>query len=105
LARHVDRPLARLALAGALVAALGLAGCGRKGPLDPPPGAAAEAPPTRTSGLPGSFRSAVPGRPAQTAQQAAVKPEEADAAGIDDHGNPIAGKGHRQHFFLDFLLY
>jgi predicted small lipoprotein YifL len=103
LARHVDRPLARLALAGALVAALGLAGCGRKGPLDPPPGAAAEAPPTRTtSGLPGSFRSAVPGQPAR---QAAVKPEETDAAGIDDHGNPIAGKGHRQHFFLDFLLY
>jgi predicted small lipoprotein YifL len=33
--------LARIATIGALVAALGLAGCGRKGGLDPPPGAAA----------------------------------------------------------------
>lgn len=33
--------LARIALIGALVAALGLAGCGRKGGLDPPPSAAA----------------------------------------------------------------
>jgi predicted small lipoprotein YifL len=33
-------PLCRLAAVGALVAALGVAGCGRKGGLDPPPGAA-----------------------------------------------------------------
>jgi predicted small lipoprotein YifL len=33
------RRLARIAVIGALVAALGLAGCGRKGGLDPPPGA------------------------------------------------------------------
>jgi len=31
--------IARIAAVGALVAALGLAGCGRKGGLDPPPGA------------------------------------------------------------------
>ena len=38
--RHYDHPFLRLALIGALVAAsLGLAACGRKGPLDPPPGA------------------------------------------------------------------
>ena len=36
-----DLRLARIATIGALVAALGLAGCGRKGGLDPPPGAAA----------------------------------------------------------------
>ncbi len=30
-------PVMRFAVAAALVAALGLAGCGRKGPLDPPP--------------------------------------------------------------------
>jgi predicted small lipoprotein YifL len=35
--RLCDRPFYRLALIGALVAALGLAACGRKGPLDPPP--------------------------------------------------------------------
>ena len=33
------RPFFRLALIGALAASLGLAACGRKGPLDPPPGA------------------------------------------------------------------
>jgi predicted small lipoprotein YifL len=36
-----DLRFARIAAIGALVAALGLAGCGRKGPLDPPPGATA----------------------------------------------------------------
>ena len=35
-------PFIRLATIGVLVAALGLAGCGRKGPLDPPPGASLE---------------------------------------------------------------
>jgi predicted small lipoprotein YifL len=34
-----DRPIFRLALIGALAASLGLAACGRKGPLDPPPSA------------------------------------------------------------------
>ena len=38
-----DLRLVRIAVIGALVAALGLAGCGRKGGLDPPPGAAAAA--------------------------------------------------------------
>ena len=33
--------LARIAAMGALVAALSVAGCGRKGPMDPPPGATA----------------------------------------------------------------
>ena len=34
-----DRNFGRIAVIGALVAALGLAGCGRKGGLDPPPDA------------------------------------------------------------------
>jgi predicted small lipoprotein YifL len=38
-----DLRLVRIAVIGALVAALGLAGCGRKGPLDPPPGASSAA--------------------------------------------------------------
>jgi predicted small lipoprotein YifL len=47
-----DRPFTRLALIGVALASLTLAGCGRKGPLDPPPGASmasqpvAEVPPT-----------------------------------------------------------
>ena len=36
-----DLRLVRIAAIGALVAALALAGCGRKGGLDPPPGATA----------------------------------------------------------------
>lgn len=40
--------LARIAVIGALVAALGVAGCGRKAGLDPPPGAtAADTSPSR----------------------------------------------------------
>jgi predicted small lipoprotein YifL len=34
----------RLAVLAALVLALGIAACGRKGPLDPPPGASAPGP-------------------------------------------------------------
>jgi hypothetical protein len=37
-----DLRLARIAAIGALVAALGLVGCGRKGGLDPPPGASVD---------------------------------------------------------------
>jgi predicted small lipoprotein YifL len=37
--RSCELRLARIAAIGALIAALGLAGCGRKGGLDPPPGA------------------------------------------------------------------
>ena len=39
--RSCELRLARIAAIGALVAALGLAGCGRKGGLDPPSGATA----------------------------------------------------------------
>ena len=39
------RLVSRLALAAALAAALGLAGCGKKGGLDPPPGASLEGEP------------------------------------------------------------
>jgi predicted small lipoprotein YifL len=36
--RRAYRPLVRLALIGALMLALGLGACGRKGPLEAPPG-------------------------------------------------------------------
>ena len=42
--QSVDR-WSRLALVAAMTAALGLAACGRKGPLDPPPGAGLTPPP------------------------------------------------------------
>lgn len=37
--RHSERPFLRVALIGVLVASISLSACGRKGPLDPPPGA------------------------------------------------------------------
>ena len=40
--RFPARPFVRLALTGLLAVAFGLAACGRKGPLDPPPGASLE---------------------------------------------------------------
>jgi predicted small lipoprotein YifL len=42
--QSVDR-WSRLALVAAMTAALGLAACGRKGPLDPPPSAGLAPPP------------------------------------------------------------
>jgi predicted small lipoprotein YifL len=40
-ARVLSRPFFRLAVIGALAASFALGGCGRKGPLDPPPSALA----------------------------------------------------------------
>jgi predicted small lipoprotein YifL len=83
----IDRLPARLALAAALSAALGLAACGRKGPLDLPPEAAlgqqTPAPPV------------VP--PPGTAPPVAQ-------GGFDAQGNPIAPPGPRRGFILDPLL-
>jgi predicted small lipoprotein YifL len=71
--------LARLAVVGALAAALGLAACGRKGPLDPPPLAA--------------------GEPAPAAQ-----PPRAGGATIGPDGQPIAARGPQRRIILDALL-
>ena len=51
-----DRPRSRLVVLGALalVLAVGLAGCGRKGPLEPPPSAAIEPPPPAPESAPAS---------------------------------------------------
>ena len=78
----------RLATIAALIAALGLAACGRKGPLDPPPAALAGPPP--------GVSSQGPGQP--TAVEAAPTSGGAQA--------PITGNtpSHRS-FILDPLLY
>ena len=47
--RFCDRSLLRLAAFAALAAALGLAGCGRKGGLDPPPSASVAPEPDQRS--------------------------------------------------------
>ena len=61
-----DQRWVRIAAVGALVAALGLSACGRKGPLDPPPAAAV---PVQQQPLPGQPVDALgpDGRPAAVA--------------------------------------
>jgi predicted small lipoprotein YifL len=55
------RLLPRLAIFAALAAAFALAGCGRKGPLDPPPASLTDQHPTGSE------------KPAQPATQGAIK--------------------------------
>ena len=74
--------LARIAVVGALVAALGLAGCGRKSGLDPPPAAAITEP---TAG-------------AQPGTEGGVR------GGVDAEGKPVAAPGRKRHIFLDWLI-
>jgi predicted small lipoprotein YifL len=74
----------RLAAVGALVAALGLSACGRKGPLDPPPAAAVPPP------MP--VVSAVPDGPI-------------DALGPDGRPMPlVVAPPERKSFILDWLI-
>ena len=82
---------ARIALLGALLAALGLGGCGRKGALDPPPSAsianpqAANSPPALGE-QPSPFETASPG-------------EHSDGAAAASQAPPA-----KKTFILDWLL-
>jgi predicted small lipoprotein YifL len=90
--RHaVNLPFSRLAVIGALVAALSLAGCGRKGPLDPPPSAGVSQP--QTAAGPGIGFNPLAAGQGQTA------PTSFDAA-----GRPIAPKGEKKRLPIDWLL-
>ena len=93
-----DSHFTRLALIGALAAALGLAGCGRKGALDPPPGASMEGQPQAYNpklmrGVPQPSASAPIG-----AQSAPENP------GVDAEGRPLAPTGPNKRIPLDNLL-
>jgi predicted small lipoprotein YifL len=77
----------------ALVAALGLSGCGREGPLELPPGPAPGSPP-QSSQLTLPDGSPAPG----SAQDTALK------NGFDAQGNPVAAPGQKRPFILDPLL-
>ncbi len=91
-------PLPRLALVAILAASLGLAACGRKGPLDAPPGAQqdgqaqqAEPQPTAT-GLLNPMAAPIGGRTTTA------------GGGVDADGRPIAPVGPKRSFPLDVLL-
>ena len=78
-------------LISAVLAALGLSGCGRSGPLELPPGPAKSGTDAQLS----PPNSAVPG----SAQEAA-----AVRNGFDAQGNPVAPPGEKKSFILDPLL-
>ena len=80
----------RVALVGALVA--GLAGCGRKGPLEPPPSAALPQPVLAQPTL---------GEPPADPSLAALLPEPAPTP---PPSPSLAAPPPRKSFFLDWLL-
>jgi predicted small lipoprotein YifL len=88
---RIDR-WSRIALVAALTGALGLAACGRKGPLDPPPTAGLTSDTTYTPGpsLGQEQHFGVP--PGATPPPAAAAPA------------PGAPPPQKKTFFLDFLL-
>ena len=88
-------PLSRLAVAAAMAALLVLAGCGRKGPLDPPPGASAAGEPApQSGGLLTPMASPLGGGRSKPSSDAALGPA----------GRPLAPKGPNHQIFLDGLL-
>jgi predicted small lipoprotein YifL len=82
-----------VALVAALAGVLTLAGCGREGPLEQPPGPAL-ATPTASSQLRSPDGTPAPGSP----QDTAVK------TGFDAQGNPVATPSKKRSFILDPLL-
>ncbi|MPZ39928.1 MAG: hypothetical protein GEU95_18090 [Rhizobiales bacterium] len=81
-----DQRWARFAAIGILVAALGLSACGRKGPLDPPPGEAA-----------------LQGAPGDPPPPGVRQPRQ---VGIGSDGKAVAPppSGRREPFILDWLV-
>jgi predicted small lipoprotein YifL len=82
-----------LAWAAAGIAVLALAGCGRNGPLELPPGPAVPAP-QASSQLTTPDGKPIPGSPQDTAMK----------TGFDQYGRPVATPGERKSFILDPLL-
>jgi predicted small lipoprotein YifL len=84
-----ERPFIRVAMVGALVASLGLAACGRKGPLDPPPSAS------------------VTDAPAEQPKQSSLNPIAMQPIGSASQGggNMLeTPPGPKKRIFLDGLL-
>jgi predicted small lipoprotein YifL len=93
--RNGDRRFIRLALIGVAVASLSLAACGRKGPLDLPPG--------------GTFgddsRASVPADTKSIASPIGGPVQvKDDNSGVGPYGRPQAPKGENKRIFLDGLL-
>jgi predicted small lipoprotein YifL len=88
------RPFPHLALIGALAASLALAACGRKGPLESPPGASVQSEPQANNP---SLMSPIGATPI------GGKAKD-DFAGVDSSGRAVAPKGQKKQIPLDILL-
>jgi predicted small lipoprotein YifL len=94
--RFCDRPFLRLALIGVAVASLGLAACGRKGPLDPPPAAS-------VAGEPQANAQPAPGIAAPMVSPIGGQ-SKSDNPGVGPDGKAQAPAGPNKRIFLDGLL-
>jgi predicted small lipoprotein YifL len=91
---NLDRTFFRLALIGALTASLGLAACGRKGPLDLPPSG---------SSLAGDPQASAPAPSSPLASPIGGQSKSSEP-GVGPDGKPQAPKGPNKRIFLDGLL-
>jgi predicted small lipoprotein YifL len=93
------RPSAGFALVAAVIAALGLSGCGRKGGLDLPPGDTPVAAPQAEAAPTGPFQSnsLMPG-------SSQPKPNTPPPNAYDSQGNRITSTPSSKTFILDPLL-
>jgi predicted small lipoprotein YifL len=80
----------RFAVIGALVLALPLAACGRKGALDPPPG--------------GYVLEDIPSRVTPVTRRGAPPQQQEKQAEFDDEGRPVAPKGLKKKLPGDWLI-
>jgi len=94
LSRFFERRFSRIAMVGLAAASLGLAGCGRKGPLDPPPGAS----------LVGEPQANMPNLMSKPQAKPIGGQAQNGDPGVGPDGQPVAPKGAKKHIPLDVLL-